>query len=451
MDETNKMDIPNSSELHSNDKLIDNILKVNDDCLIIILRYLSLSEMCDVAETCTRLRNVVRYIFILRGKKYAIPQDGIKFTDHQRILKNFGDLIHEVGIVNFSFVDGMNKEQMECAFDWLENYCADTLKGLSVFTFDSLIFPPSAMRLMTKLQKIEIFSPISDNIARSALCNCKELVELKIIAYNGYFHFANQYFPHLRILAHRVKVDFCTDFYEIETFFKNHTKLIALSTQFIVDWGGRIDLSFIKHLVDLEKLCMILGNAKIKGVDAFIHLKKLKELSMDHSHDVKTDAAILENLASVDSLMKLELGLSEVNEVIAAIGRFKNLTEFIVSQDLLQIFIEFNTNISHFTELRNSRLTDLKISCKRLLEPNAIVDVIRNLEAVKTIKLFGEIELTETICKRLAAVCSSQKRKVQIILDEEVLDGTDTDFDFIDKFNEDYEQFVEIIYKSAYL
>lgn len=63
---------------------------------------------------------------------------------------------------------------------------------------------------------------------------------------------------------------------------------------------------------------------------------------------------------------------------------------------------------------------------------------------MKTIKLFCEVDLSEAICKRLAKVCSSQRRMIEIVLDEEIVGDKNMDFKFIEKFNKDFGTFVEI-------
>lgn len=433
----------NCSQPHSSEQETVHILRVNDDCLNHILRYLSLAEMAILAVTCKRFQNVARMAFLMRKKIYGIPNHEVAFEDHPLVLRNFGDLVKKASVINFPQVLPLSYAQIVRAFDWLERYCAGTLSQLTIFAFNDIVLPASAKRLISKLKIIDFHLPISFQNARTLLFNCNDLVELKMISYEGPFLFNGFVFPNLRKLFQRVRVDYDTDFGEMETFFENHTKLIELRTQFLIESRNSIiDLSFIGHLVDLEKLELYLSEAKVIGIDAFAHLKKLKELAFDHSKVVRTDLAILERLASHD-LEKLTLGCSEVDQLIAGIGRFKNLSQLVITEEILPIFYEFKTNISSLAQIQNSRLTELKICCKKLLEPETIVDVIRNLSEVTIIKLFCEVNLSETICKELANVCSSQRRKVEIILCGETM-NLERDFSFIGRFNEEHGQFVEI-------
>lgn len=433
------MDLKNTQE--PNYHKVDNILQLNEDCLLQIMQYFSLIELCNVAETCQRLQNIAQYEFMRQKKCYAIPHIEVNFKDHPRILRNFGSLIDNATIIDFPGLPLSRRKRIVQSFYWLEKYC-NTLQELTVVKDKDIVLPPSAKRLMVKLKKIKLYSPISHEIVRNALLKCKNLVELNILMYDGPFIFTDHHFPHLRELSHRVRVNHDTEFHQMKTFFQKHPNLIALDTQFLTDGVAyTIDLSFIAYLVNLEKLGFILYGAEIIGINVFANLKKLKELSIDNSNDMSTDIEILESLASIDSLVKLELGLSEIDHLITGIGRFKNLSELTISQHILPPFHpQFNTNISGLAQLKNSPLTNLNIKCNKLLEPKTIVDVISNLKELRVMKCLCEIELSERLLERLVTVCSSQRRKLEIILDEELFE----DIDVFDKFNKRHGQIVEI-------
>ncbi|XP_037043057.1 uncharacterized protein LOC119079335 isoform X2 [Bradysia coprophila] len=385
--------------------------------------------------------------FAYRKKTYGMPQNGIKFKDHRRILKTFGNFVTTVTcITNFSDI-GLNTRQMISAFKWLEVYCAESLKHINIIGMEKIDLPPSAIRLMPKLQRIDFSMPISDRMLRKALWNCNELVELNLMMYEGPFHLQDHRFPQLEKLSNRVRLNRDTDFNKIETFFRHHTKLTSLSTQFLINYHGdrAIDFAFLKHLPDLKKLSLILVGEPIVGTEAFAYLKNLQEFSVDSSRDKRTDALILENLASVDSLVKLVLELPEVGHLVAGIGRFKKLSKLEISSNGVYPHGTFdNANISSLSQLRDSTLTELEIGCIKLLEPESIVNVVRNLNKLKILKLYCETELSETICLRLANVCSSQRRKLIIILEKEVVDDMNFDFDYIGTFNKNHGSFVEV-------
>lgn len=141
-------------------------------------------------------------------------------------------------------------------------------------------------------------------------------------------NFADYHFPHLRKLMHNVSVDKDTEFH-IDTFFKNHAKLVVLHSYFycITDQFCEVSLDFIKYLEDLESLQLSIKSAEFKATTSFPKLKKLKAFKFEHCYGwcMDMDAAVLQELASTDTLEVLQLGHMDVdNNVVAQIGRFKN-------------------------------------------------------------------------------------------------------------------------------
>lgn len=426
---------------------VDNLLDLNDDCLIIILKQLPLVDLCATAETCKRLQLIARNVFKSQHKCYGIPQPDLKFHDHERVLKNFGDIVTKFTCITKMFGIGISKKRMKTSFDWMERYSGEALEQIIIIAGEKIVLPKSAFAVMAKAKHIEVMAPISDRNLRAALLNCTHLVHLKFMVYDGPFHFDDHRFPHLQSLCNRVRVNPDTDYNKIETFFKHHTALTELQTQFLNDLGpdGDIDLSFLKHLTNLTKLNLVLCNSNVVGAEAFAYLKHLQEFRIDSSNDERTDVMILENLASVDSLLKLVLGMPEVSHLISGIERFRNLSVLAISEEDLAPHEHFHrANIASLGQLRNSTCTELQVRCYSLPEPESIVNVIANWKEVKTIKLFCEVALSEAICKRLAQVCSSQRRKIEIVLDEETIGDMNMDFKFIEKFNKDFGTFVEI-------
>lgn len=445
--ESTALAIQNSEQ--SNTDQIDNILQLNNDCLMLIMKKLKPIDLCAVAETCKRLKFVADDEFKRRYRKsYGIPQVTIEFKDHRRILKNFGHLVTAGSCVINVIEIFMSKKQILFAFKWFEKYCAETLRELKIIGFEESDLSPSAMRLIPKLQRIDLMIPVPEQMLQNALLNCNELVELNFFLYDGPFHFNAHRFPHLQKLSNRVRLNGETDFHKIETFFQHHTKLTNLRTQFLCDEDRgehAIDFTFLKHLPELQKLELILVGAPVVGIEAFGYLKNLQEFSVDDSSDKRTDALIFENLASVDCLVKLVLGFPEISHLTVAIGRFKKLAKLEISSHNADPHHSFNNvNISGLAQLCNSSITELEIGCIKLLEPESILNVIRNLKEVKIMKLFCEVDSIEKICEDLVKVCSSQNRKIIIVLEAEILTEVDFDFDFIKKHNEEHRAFVEV-------
>lgn len=424
------------------------ILDLNDDCLTKIFKdFFSSIELCAVAETCKRFQCIAREVFRSKWKSYTIPGRHGDFGDHQRILKNFGDIVTSFNCITRMFGVGISGRQMKMAFEWAEKYCGEALQEVIVASAEELLVPESAIGLMAKVRHIKIMAPISDKNLGAVLMNSKKLVDLELMMYSGLFHFPDHRLPHLRTLSNRVQLGPRNDYKQIEKFFKHHSALTELNTQFLDGPGSDtvINLSFLKHLTNLTKLNLTLCNVKIVGVDAFTKLNNLQVLSICGSGDERIDVAILENLASVDSLVELSLGYPDVSHLITGIGRFKNLSKLEISDGHLGFYDQFpRANIESLSQLSNSSCKELKVSCSELLEPQTLVNVVRSLKEVKKIELFCEVALSKDICKRLAKVCATQKRKIEIILEKVSIDNMNFDFTFIDGFNKSFSAFVEI-------
>lgn len=85
-------------------------------------------------------------------------------------------------------------------------------------------------------------------------------------------------------------------------------------------------------------------------------------------------------------MVKLTLGLSEVNDVVASIERFKNLSDLTITNNLLPIFCEFDIKISALSQLRETRLIldTIKDCVQRIkLKVESFVDVLQNLCELK--------------------------------------------------------------------
>ncbi len=446
-----KISIASSSDHPSNnDDKINHILQINDDCLSEIFEYFSLLDLCSLNDTCKHFRNIAHIVFERKTKKsFYIPMRGYKVNEHHSVLRCFGFLIKEVFVRNFfqfdPEIETMNSNSVIKTFNSLERYCAGTIQAVNLLDVEDTELPPSAARLMENVKKITLYTSLSRKHLRTLLVGCKELVELDLGFHSDARPCCELNFHHLRKLSIPLRILDRIQFWWLEKFFKTHSKLVDLTLLLHCDPAiTYIDISFISHLVELEMLHLMLNGERVFNVEAFANLKKLKKLTFDHTKELKTDIAILENIPR-HNLEELTLGLSEVHDLVTSIERFETLTHLTISHDVLPMFYEFNTNISGLSNLRNSRLRELKVACKELLEPETIVDVIRNLSELKVIILSCHVDLSESICKQLVAVCSREKRSIEIRLSEELMVGLD--IDYFTEFNKENGEFVRVTIK----
>lgn len=399
-----------------------------------ILSYLTPIELCAVAETCTHLNIVARDSFKSQLKSsmesYNLITTDEKFQDHQRILKNFGNLISSVSITDYTVGDSTGK--IASAYDWLERYCANTLQTLIIYCFADIMFLPSAaVTLMSKVKYLEINAPNHHDNLRTFLSHCKELVGLVI---GGAFHVSSciwsNRFPHLKKL-NCGWINTNEDYNQIESFFQHHSKLTTLTVEFkYPSYGGedRIDLSFIQNLLELEELTLKMNSSNIEGIDALTKLRNVKEFSIS-GKDMQTYTAMLNSLASVESLVKASFIMDVYNlratsgggGVFQSVKRFKNLSTLEVEA----WGFDFSS-----------------------LQPKQIAEAIRYLPKIQVVDLDCNFEsnLDERFYEDLVKVCSSQQRKIIILIDRRKVD--DKHRKFFEKFNREHEAFVEIRKKS---
>lgn len=83
-----------------------NLLDLNDDCLIEILRLLPVDDLNSVASACTQLNAIARTVFQLRPtaertlEVKRLHKNGRRTVNETKVwqmLKNFGDLLNEIG------------------------------------------------------------------------------------------------------------------------------------------------------------------------------------------------------------------------------------------------------------------------------------------------------------------------------------------------------------------
>ncbi|KAJ6649536.1 hypothetical protein Bhyg_04772, partial [Pseudolycoriella hygida] len=396
-----------------------NILDLNGDCLLSIFNYLSLMDLCTTAE---------------------LPKIGVEFSDNQRILKHFGRLITSSSFSKYNSHVNLNKEQVSLIFEWLGKYCTGNLQKFVIDSMGGHPLPPTAITFLSKVKRIKFFYPISSEDLKAVLDSCKNLVTLILQWYNGPFHFANYLMPHLKEFETVVRVNSLTDFDQIGTFFKNHTQLTDLCIQFLGHQQPQcdVDLSFLSHLPNLEKLNLILNGSNITGTASFGHLNHLQEFFVDDSYGKETDIEILERLGSTESLKTLEITMPD----FSIDGSYDKKTDL----EILELLgsVESLVTLEFIMPDLRSNCSVLEVCCRMLAQPNSLVDVVRNLKKLKKIELACQVALSETVCEDLAKVCSSQDRQIFITLEMKPPADIDLDFSFIEKFNEKNGKFVDI-------
>lgn len=395
--------------------------------IVKILSYLSPLDLCAVAESCSCLKYAARNAIhnLLNRGYYRITTSEMEFDfDQHRILRNFGDIISSVHIIVCDDVEGAHW-RMTLTFDWLEQYVGRSLLMLKITSSKPISLPPSAVRLMSTVQCLEIFAPLHFESLRSALSNSKELNELSISSYQSQFDISSclwsNSFPYLRKLF-CVSTDSNSN--QIKEFFRYHRKLCDLRLRFeSANEENSVDLSFMKYLRRLEELDLEI-ESNVDGCNALTCLRNLKTFTIA-GRDVATYTKVLSSLSLIGSVTTLTVGfyvwnfseISEVDKVFHSIKSLTSLTELVVES--------YGFDFSQ-------------------MAPKEIIEVIHNLTEIRIVRLDCDFKsnLDEEFFEVLVQVCASQERRITLIVKAHRLDGKHREF--YESMNKNYGSFVEV-------
>lgn len=406
------------------------MLQLNYDCQIKILSFLSPIDLCAVAETCKHFKHVASDAFKFQMKSstkyYNISTNDEKLQEQHRILKKFGDLILRTRITDCG-VEG-STWKTAFIFEWLERYCAGSLQKIYVDGSFAIVLPPPVVRLMSTVRSLRINAPFYTENLSIALSNCNALTYLNIHSLDeppeSSFYIWDNRFPHLKTLkCGWINTD--NDIVDkIETFFQSHTELSVLSMHFYKSDKqiiNRIDLSFLKNLLNLEELDLQLNSVNVEGIDSLLQQGNLKEFTFGNS-TAEICTTILKSVASVDSLVTLKICISRRylrgnGRVFQNMKRFKNLSTLVIKAHEL----DFTT-----------------------LDTKQIVDLVRHSIDIKRVELDCRFYFDEdnTFFDDLVKVGSSQQRKIVVLIDVQKVSRKQLKL-FI-KFNREHGSIVEI-------
>lgn len=224
------------------------LLEVNDDCLMVILRYLS-----SISETCLRLRAIAMREFSLNHSVLNLSL--YRLTHIRRILMNFGGLINELIPYSIRLGEKPREQSKECYY-LITRYCGSNLKSLRMDeTVFNVLIAPKLRRLFSCVERLTIIRPKfiipNSSFLFSECNNLKELIILHpslLPNYNFYFNFK---MPHLESL----KLGSCILDYNstLKPFIENHKKLKCLEV-YLLQGIQSLFTDISKHLKQLEKL-----------------------------------------------------------------------------------------------------------------------------------------------------------------------------------------------------
>lgn len=339
------------------------LLHLNDDCLyeIFSLNYLNIMDLCSVAETCTRMKDIAVRIFTKAHKSCVFNDMSLK-TIHEmrRMLINFGSSITDLTIGPSydleQHFDGMSARVL----DLVIRYCSKTVESLRLQDYDiSDHYLVGKLRsLFGKLKLLHIYDGYIRD-AKQLFANCNSLVELKVINWENDENdmIMENKFPKLERFKYGRYYDEDCDDCDLESFVSNHKSLKAFS---LGPFNG--DCSSLLHAIakncpDLEKLCITGRNTErpygyVNALKSLLALKKLTKLKI--KCDKENVTKFLQELPQFNSLEFLELWYAQSDAgFLPALSQLK---------DLKTLRLRGCTNLKNVNSLANlDKLTELSI------------------------------------------------------------------------------------------
>lgn len=450
------------------------LLGLNDDCIIAILRHISLEDLAATAVTCSRLETVARRVFVLdeANKSYhinywtnveAVLADNceIRTNDHSRlpigqighgeflrirdpqpyhaekrvhqVLEAFGDLLEEINleymfplIINHPDEWSDYRFPNQLLFEHIIQHCSGTLQKLRIREF---VWTPElaakAAPLLNHLTKFDSNACWNTELILPALIACEELSingDLSAEAFRNRFPKLKKFtlFEH-ELCAEGNDLDAAMRRYEqyFNEFLLDHRNLTHLK----FDTPMYFDITAVGQMHDLEQLEIEGHEMRLKLDDptAFQFGRLTKLILSPCCQQLSALLVRISESASADTLTYLKISDAAMNDtVFDALNRFEKLEtlklrHFRTSKpDSVGTFHKLQCLKKltvHFSESRRFRLPLLP-SLERMKLVNVTFDV-NLIQAIGRLPQLVYLKLAEAdIDMRM---CDDEKRQLEMV------------------------------------
>lgn len=305
---------------------------LNDDCILDILHRLSLLDLCNVRDTCKRLRILSEYYFntmyrTLNFNSRSIKSDQWKLLtqdETKTILMSFGHQIDALTLNADSF-SATSDEILQT----INDYCSDQkLQHLKLikFAFDDDIIE-NCQRLFSIVEKFTINKCYGDDKLFEKLFNkCTALKNLELLRqFNIDGTCLQNTYPNLEGFALISNDNF--DPLLVNTFFTKNPQLKVLKLigcNFVDD---EIFPIISDHLINLESLSIRLVHVTSLFEENVLNLLKLQHLrKLEFNCGVRPINAFINGLAMTNTIECLGITSAEITvDLCSALGNLKNL------------------------------------------------------------------------------------------------------------------------------
>lgn len=366
-------------------------MSLNDDCLIEILSKLRIIDLCEISETCIRLRTLAGYVFSIRYK--GVISAALKTTTYhetRRILAIFGTLITELTIEELGIIEPCQ------LFDLLIQHCGNTLEGLHLKRFKlTNALALKWQTLFTNLKTIEIEECSVHHSMRSIdiFSNCKRLESLAIfraimLQERGY----EITFPSLKSFT--TSLDWLHDFNGVRSFIVCHPHLKKLGLQaeipaFSDFYSELFDeiLNSLKHIEELSiEGCPYNSTEYREHVQRLAELQYLRSLCLDCAG--QSISSFLNESKSMATLefLKLKRTIAD-DKFFASLANYTSLRRLcLVGVRLVNTIRSINVYLPQLTRL----IIEGKVVIGSQYSDTAdwLVELVEKLPALEHISLF---------------------------------------------------------------
>lgn len=288
----------------------DNILyALNDDCLVEIFKFLTLPDLCNVADVCKIFRENAQRVFQSRHtavKTAEISKHGTDMLLAERLFRNFGVFIQELGLDGYclrSFSDHENLIHLAAM------YCDPlTLRTLNLdrifMDYDMRWILPN-LRLFLQLISLELRScRINANFGRF-LSECRIPTIQASSMYDPTAEWMSHTFRHLRRL---IIFDTWQSESSLNKFIKRNKHLLQLAIHGSM-FSSKIFKTVTKHMPHLvEFYC---SGTNVRDREIRKNVLKLAELKELRSLTLNCGTFSVKHL--IDEFVKVSTPLCELN------------------------------------------------------------------------------------------------------------------------------------------
>lgn len=395
------------------------LLRLSDDCLLHIISFLPVLELCNVRDTCQRLQILADYYFSRMHKSLNFGSRSIKndetagwYTQEETkaILSSFGRQI-ETLTVNADYFSAKPEEVLKTINDYCDNSCLRHLK-LIKFSFDENVIDncPQLFSVLEKLTIDKCF--VDDQFFERLFRKCASLQYLELIRqFNVDGTCLMHSYPTLRGFSLISNDNF--DPLRVHSFFEQNPQLCVLKLigcNFVDDEIFEI---IADNLIELQCLSLRVVHVTSNFCQNLLHLLRLQHLrELEFNCCVQNIDNFISGLAMTNRIESLGISSAELTaELCNRICNLKNL-------EVLKLMTVYDTEQSRSLKSIATHLPKLKelhvVECEpiKFAEIIEFVENAPRLEKLVLNQCCNIVPFDETQFVQLADACQRRTNKV---------------------------------------